>query len=605
MKSQSLVFATLACGLVCICLAGCACRSGMNVNKGAQPLTGSVYFVAMDGDDTQAGGATSPFKTIAMALSMVKPGDTVRIRAGNYCETMDVHVSGMEGKPITLEGERGSDGGWLTKIDPSVTLTAKWVPAPEVGAGVYKMPFPGFEPFLMLVDGKFIPRIWPTQMDSGEGFKRLAYPSDHRVKTYVGNRVAYWDVMGAMYGCKDGQVYVRFRDGDDPNDKHIRIAPEGGCVKITGQSRVILRDLCVQGGEFCISIKGPAADHNIIERCRLVNASRRINVEGASFSVIRNNHITAEFYSDKCLTGAWGGTQNGEAVPYELGLKYLFYHQYKTFFGPTSTSDFGVTLTGGSDNEIYGNHVSKGGQGIHFSRTAHARVYDNVVQAMSSIGIIVTMEQVVNAQIHDNLILDCNIGCRIHHVNAPKQLAPRSLYVYRNRFWQPPGVGSSIFFHYYPENDREPYLHPDLFIYHNSFCGGKDGMKTSSHAHKVGGIPNALVINNVFANPTPVNCSTNFGKMEQAWIFDYNWLGGTGGMAATWRGSHNVAANGESIWAVLNESCFVLPTNSTARQAGLDVSQPFEAGGRSFPALPGMEPGYFNGAQPDVGAVQH
>jgi len=48
---------------------------------------------------------------------------------------------------------------------------------------------------------------------------------------------------------------------------------------------------------------------------------------------------------------------------------------------------------------------------------------------------------------------------------------------------------------------------------------------------------------------------------------------------------------------------FRLPADHPARAAGIDLSQAFELGGTQRPPLPGMEPGYFEGAAPDLGIV--
>ncbi len=570
-------------------------------------VPGKVYVVAPDGSDSARGDAERPLKTIARALSLARPGDTVRLRAGTYAERVAVKVSGSEGRSITIEGERGPKGEWLSVLDQSVPLKAKWTPAPEVGAGVYKMPYPGFEPYLMLVDGKFIPRIWPDHMADGEGFQKLAYPPDQKVETYGGKQVCYWDVMGAMYGCKDGTLYIRFRDRDDPNAKDIRIAPKGGGVEIVDQSWIVLRNLFVEGGQSCILIKGPKAAHNVVEDCRLVNASERVTVEqGASYNLVRNNEITADFYSPKCQTGAWETTLTGDAIPYEIALKFLFYNQYKMFFGPNGTSDYGVRLSGGVGNEVCQNQVLKGGQGIHVGNQAtDVRIHDNLVQGMSSIGIIVTLDKVVNVQVFDNLVVDSNLGCRMHHVNEQRQSGPRSVYLYRNRFWQPAGVGAGMFFHYHDKNDVEPYPHPHIYIYHNSFAGGRSGMQLSGHADRLGGLPNTLVLNNIFSTRQPVYGNSRFAAMEDGWAaFDYNWLGGSGKPAAKWCGPHNVAAAGQALWDVAKQPDFGLPKNSSARGAGLDLSKPFELRGRKYQPLPGMDRGYFKGRQPDLGAVQ-
>lgn len=594
---------------------------------------GAVYVVSPDGSDAAAGDTDHPLRTVAKALSLVKPGDTVRMLRGSYRDRITVRLSGVEGKPITIEGQRGPGGEWCTSLDPSVPLTAKWVPAPEVGEGVYKMPLPGFEPHLMLVDGKFIPRVWPDHMADGLGFKKMAYPPDQQVAPlaaiYPGptpkrvisgghgeavdpkdaRLVSYWDVMGAFYGCRDGTVYIRFRDRDDPNTKAIRVAPKGGGLEIAGQSWIVVRDLFVQGGQSCIVVKGPNARHNVIENCRLVNASERVTVNEASCTIVRNNEISAEFYSDKCRTGAWITSAQGNAVPYELALKSLFYDEYKRFFGPNTTSDYGIRLSGGSDNDISGNRVSKGGQGICITRTARTHVRHNTVAQMSSIGIVSPMDKVVDAQIHDNLVQDCNIACRIHDVNEAGQAAPRSLYVYRNRFWQRPHVGNGIWVHYLSKNDVEPYPHAKIFIYHNSFIGARFGIGLNAYVDQCGGMPNTLIANNVFANPEPIRASSQFLAMEGAWRFDYNWLGGSAqpilkGHPAVWYGPHNVAAKGQVIWDGSTTPDCLLPADSTARHAGIDLSTPFEIAGRKYEILPGMTPGYFKGPRPDMGAHQ-
>lgn len=79
------------------------------------------------------------FDTIQKALDAARPGDRIFVRAGHYSETVRFPRSGAEGKPIILEGERGTNGEWLSVIDPGVPLTG-WTPAPEIGEGVFKRP---------------------------------------------------------------------------------------------------------------------------------------------------------------------------------------------------------------------------------------------------------------------------------------------------------------------------------------------------------------------------------------------------------------------------------------------------------------------------------
>lgn len=88
----------------------------------AFPLQARDYYVATDGDDTQAGTPDAPFATLSRALSVVEPGDKVRVRGGTYRVTkewvmtplhrgyarvFDVRVKATRRRPIVVEGCRG------------------------------------------------------------------------------------------------------------------------------------------------------------------------------------------------------------------------------------------------------------------------------------------------------------------------------------------------------------------------------------------------------------------------------------------------------------------------------------------------------------------
>jgi len=61
-------------------------------------------FVSPDGKDTNPGTLKSPFKTIAVALDVVGPGDSVVVRGGIYrfSRTIYINKSGRPGKPTRL-----------------------------------------------------------------------------------------------------------------------------------------------------------------------------------------------------------------------------------------------------------------------------------------------------------------------------------------------------------------------------------------------------------------------------------------------------------------------------------------------------------------------
>ena len=554
--------------------------------------------VSPKGSDGADGTAAAPLKTVASALRKARPGDTVTLGAGIYVGRVIVPVSGQPGKPIVIRGERGPKGEWLSIIDSSRPLKATWQPAPEIGKGVYKIPFPGYEPRQMLVDGKFIPRIWKDHMADGSGLKALAFPPDHVTKTYYYKQdVKYWDIIGAMFGTRDGWVYLRFRDGDDPNKKALRAAPAGGGVHIENRSHVVLRDLMIRGGENCVLITGEKATHNVVERCRLLNGAKRVRLfNGAAHNTIRNCEMTIDFYAKKCQTGAWGYRTKDGKIPYEFRLKQQFYRMYKLFFGPNSTSDYGVRMYRvGAGNEVCHNHIHRGGQGISVHWGRDALIHHNTVHGFSSIGIICTLNYVRNVRVYENLVYESNINLRIHHVNEANQKEPRSLYVYRNRFWNKPNVGTHIYFHY----NKAPAIpkggHARIFIYHNTFAGALNGLSVSGWADELGGLPQTVVVNNILATACGLRASKPFiAGPEMLGVLDGNWLGGRFKTAdpghdytrAAWYGKQNTFKKDPHLWDASKMPDFELPQDMKALPPPLDLSRPNEIRGRRFGPKP-------------------
>jgi len=582
----------------------------------AHSAAAAIYHVAPGGADNADGGKAAPFKTLARAVKAARPGDTVRVAPGVYTETLAPQVSGQPDKPIIFEGEKSADGQWLSVIDGSVPWQADWHPAPEVGQGVFKATFSGFAPRALLCDGKFVPRIWPNNMDKGEGFRRLAYPDSHTIKLRPDlPDLHYWDTVGAMFGLKDSVVYLRFRGGDDPKGKNLRAAPDGGGVDINDQSHIVIRRLLIRGGESCVLIRGPKASNNLVEDCRMENASQRVYItNGASRTVIRGNVMTFVPYSDNCRTGAWGWGGAPDKTPYDMLVKQHFYREYKYFFGPSVTSDYAVRIyRAGPGNEICGNTLFTGGQGVCVYDARDVDVHHNTISGFSSIGMACTLDKTVNIRFRDNFVSDCNINFRAHHVNQPGQKEPRSLYVYRNRFHLPPQSGSHVYFHYYEKNDVNDYLHPDLFFYHNSFCGGSNGFAPSGLMENCGWAPRTVFLNNVFSTRVGLAASIKTIAAPGALrAVDANWIGGGPKTSdprhdftkAPWYSPGNIHTPNGRMWAEGPIPDFRLPPDSPARGAGLDLSRPFKAGGHDFDPLPGMEPGYFKGPRPHIGAVQ-
>jgi hypothetical protein len=230
-------------------------------------------------------------------------------------------------------------------------------------------------------------------------------------------------------------------------------------------------------------------------------------------------------------------------------------------------------------------------------------VRENVIHDFSSVGLSIITGS-VDAYFHDNLIYNCNKNIRLHRLN---QGDGHRVYIYRNRLFQPDGVGEHIYTHSHTEEQMErmeieDYDEPEITVYHNTFIGGSNFMSLTTRMRH--GVPGFRFINNV------ISAGRTFRWFHTDSIigaFDYNWINDPEAVAhrdSLWFGEHNIIDTGKSPWPTEHLPDFVLPENSAARHAGLDLSRPFVIDGRKYQPLPGMEPGYFTGERPNMGAIQ-
>lgn len=80
----------------------------------------ATYYVATSGSDSNPGTATRPFKSVAKAVTVVTPGDVVRVHAGTYIGVVTITRSGTASSPITVTAFG----------DGPVTLTETFRPRP-------------------------------------------------------------------------------------------------------------------------------------------------------------------------------------------------------------------------------------------------------------------------------------------------------------------------------------------------------------------------------------------------------------------------------------------------------------------------------------------
>lgn len=97
------------------------------------------YFVSPAGDDASDGSLGTPFQTIAKALSVAQPGDSVELRAGTHREVVAPARSGTPGSPITIENYNGE----LAVISALDVVAGPWT---AQGNGIYATTVTGNRP---------------------------------------------------------------------------------------------------------------------------------------------------------------------------------------------------------------------------------------------------------------------------------------------------------------------------------------------------------------------------------------------------------------------------------------------------------------------------
>lgn len=80
----------------------------------------------VDASDAYAGTLEKPFATLAKALSMAQPGDTVLIRGGTYNQTLKPPVSGTPEAPITIRNY-ARESATITgpTLDPGIDISGR------------------------------------------------------------------------------------------------------------------------------------------------------------------------------------------------------------------------------------------------------------------------------------------------------------------------------------------------------------------------------------------------------------------------------------------------------------------------------------------------
>jgi hypothetical protein len=249
----------------------------------APPLLAATYCVATNGNDAGRGTEAQPWKSLRKASSAVRPGDTVRIRAGDYFvgPTWIVDRAGTAENPITF---KAYGDGEMRITSASVLPAGEWkhakgaiysAPVSERVAVAFRNDYPLHSP----------------------GERAKIYSVDDLIPNsfYVTNRT----------------IYVWLEDGSDPRESVMRVAP-GHVVSLYGCDYTVFDGLTVEFGFNGIKNQRESTHHITIRNCTIRSIASQGIQPVAKDCVIEKN-LFQKIGSNKFEHGIYG-SQRGTII---------------------------------------------------------------------------------------------------------------------------------------------------------------------------------------------------------------------------------------------------------------------------------------------------
>ena len=166
------------------------------VEMPVQP-TGRTWWVAKNGIDSNAGTTAAPLLTIAKAMTLVQPGDEIRVRAGIYYEALTTSKDGSATLPIHLTAD--GPGVILDGADPALMHRTDWQ---SDGGGIYSVAYTPTANRLVCADS--LMRLYK--------------------ETSLSNLQSNAHGLGQGFAVEGGRLSVKLEDSTSPNGHTMYIA---------------------------------------------------------------------------------------------------------------------------------------------------------------------------------------------------------------------------------------------------------------------------------------------------------------------------------------------------------------------------------------------
>ncbi|NOT34859.1 MAG: hypothetical protein HOP12_11910 [Candidatus Eisenbacteria bacterium] len=352
--------------------------------KDASPTpSGSTWWVATNGNDSNNGSSGSPYATIQAAANRAQPGDGVRVRAGIYYQLVDSPRSGTAAANIYLTADGA--GVVLDGSDPAYLNRSDWQ---SDGGGVFSVPYSG-----------------ATRIVAADSTQRLyRHASLSGLQTNAGGVNQGWVISG-------GRLYVKLEDGSSPNGHTMHVGRHNVGVYIDDSYWQVrgfeIRCFGTTSNGAAIQLLG-ASNRTIANNYVHTIGGRMVFLRaGARDDVLERNYLR----DMRIYTWPWDATKGHEeeiqGISHRGGRGVVM--RYNTFRGLFD----GVDIAGGETDENVG---------------ADSDVYSNVITQTRDDAIEPETISGINTRIWGNTVNDVYSGISI----APSLQGPQ--YVMYNTF---------------------------------------------------------------------------------------------------------------------------------------------------------------------------
>lgn len=296
-------------------------------------LAKTYHVSAKTGSDGNPGTSKAPFATISKAAQTLKPGDTCRVHSGIYRETVKPERSGKPGRPIVFQAVDGEHvlitgaervSGWehweddiyraevgdefnQLFVDGKMMVQARW---PNTGLDLLhpnRASADGGRKNETLIDrdldhpGGFWKGAtihltpgkhwisWTRTIKSYDRdehsltFDRYSDPDSYAYKLGEGSLYYLTGKLGALdhpgewhLDRRNGLVYLKTPDADDPSDHVVEARQRGLAFDLSGKSHIRIRGFRI----FSATVEMRDSEHCLMEECHVKYPSHFVECNG-------------------------------------------------------------------------------------------------------------------------------------------------------------------------------------------------------------------------------------------------------------------------------------------------------------------------------------